>query len=115
MSVSGQGVDVRKLRFSNGAPAVLFTIMATMIATFVGAKMITEKSSQHIIQAEINRRLFDVTRQRSQGSLGAEKGLSLNRGVKPINGSSYLRFLILRQYAVHDSNGGLLLSLDKRF
>lgn len=60
-SRSGHGVGVRKPRFSKGAPAVLLTSMATMIAALVGAKMITKRSSQHIIQAEINQRLLDVT------------------------------------------------------
>lgn len=110
ISRSGHGDDGRKPWFSKSAPAVLLTIMVTMIAALVGAKMIAEKSSQHMFRAEINQRLFDVTRrQRSQYVAGSEQGMRSNLGIKPSIRPRYMRFMILRKGAVHDPPGGLLL------
>jgi hypothetical protein len=81
-----------------------------MITALVGAKMIAEKSNHQMFQAEINQRLFDVTRrQRAQCVAGSEQGMNSNLGIKPRIRSRYMRFLILRRHEVHDPNGGLLL------
>lgn len=110
MDRSGHGVDGRKPWFSKSAPAVLLTITVTMIAALVGAKMIAEKSNHHMFRAEINQRLFDVTRRRrSQGVAGSEQGMNSYLGIKPRIRPRYMRFLIFRQHAVHDPPGGLLL------